>query len=297
MERGITSLRRTFSQTGYYYALYIAALCVALALCWWVAVAAVELRPLEVRDYSLRECDFKANPTGPALRILDAVYIEELDSVINSWCDSAEIARFYGSLELRSVHRDHLDLRELYESNYDLILAKPELVGSGNQAGKDGIDFELIASYPDYGSQLVSMHGTPELTAQWMAGKTLGLLDDPNSVSAYQIPRAALNRAGLGETQKIMYFRSYRQMYQALYDGRIDVIPALLSHEGPDSALRLPPGLVLEAGIPGPAWYLDGDLLAEPVHCALLSALERMARNARVDYFRDLRIVRPCNAQ
>jgi hypothetical protein len=33
-----------------------------------------------------------------------------------------------------------------------------------------------------------------------------------------------------------------------------------------------------------------------PGYCELLAALEELARNARVDYFRDLRIVHPCNA-
>ena len=262
-----------------------------------MAVWGHEIRPLEVRDYTIRHCAFTASSSGPVLRVLDAVYMEDLDGVTNTWCQAPEIAQHYGSLDLRSVHRDHLDLRELYESRYELVLAKPELMNSGGQAKKDAIGYEMIANYPDYGSQLVSLQGTPELTAAWMKGKTLGLLDDPNSVSAYQIPKAALHKSGLADVPKIVYFRSYRQLYKALFEREVDIIPAMLSDEGPDSVLRLPPGLILEARIPGPAWYIRRELLQGPVHCLLLTALQQLAEHAQLDYFRDLRIVRPCNAE
>jgi hypothetical protein len=263
-------------------------------LCWFIVVPAVEIHQLEVRDYNIHRCEFIANPGGPVLRVLDAVYTEDR-GLTNTWCHAPTIAQHYGTLELRSVHRDHLDLRELYESRYDLVLAKPELIGRIGRAGKDGIDYEPIAQYPDYGSQLVSLQGTPELSAAWMQGKTLGLLDDPNSVSAYQIPRAALQRSELADVPEIIYFRSYRQLYKALFDGQVDFIPALLSEEGPDSALQLPPGLILEETIPGPAWYMRRELLDTAVHCDLLVALEQFADSAELDYLRDLRIVAPCH--
>ncbi|MEZ5570809.1 MAG: hypothetical protein R3E64_02205 [Halioglobus sp.] len=292
----IISLRRTFSKATYYYLLYGFAFLVMLAACWQIVESGHQLRQLEVRDYSIRRCDFPSNPGGPVLRVLDAVYMEDLDLLSSTWCQTPALAEHYGSLELRSVHRDHFDLRELYDARYQLILAKPELISSGGRARKDGIGYEMIAQYPDYGSQLVSLQGTPELTAAWMKGKTLGLLDDPNSVSAYQIPKAALHRKGLADVPTIIYFRSYRQLYRALFEGEVDIIPALLSDEGVGSALKLPDGLVLEETIPGPAWYMHRDLLQAPAGCILLTALQQLARHARFDYFRDLKIVRPCNA-
>jgi hypothetical protein len=264
-------------------------------LCWLAVVSGFELQQLEVRDYNIRRCDVVANPGGPVLRVLDAIFMEDLD-LLNAWCQSPEVARHFGSLELRSVHRDHFDLRDLFESRYDLVLAKSEMISRGDHAGKDSMGYELVAQYPDYGCQLVSLQGTPELSAVWMKGKTLGLLDDPNSASAYQIPKAALHRSGLTDEPEIIYFRSHREMYKALFEGRVDIIPALLSNEGPDSALQLPPGLVLEETIPGPGWYIRQELLQETAYCDLLAAMEQLASNSRLDYLRDLSIVRPCNA-
>lgn len=296
MESGITSLRRTFSQATHLYPLYAAAFVAVLVLCGVIALSQGDLRPLPVRDYNARHCDFLSNPGGPTLRVLDAIYMEDLDAVLGAWCQSPGLARHYGALELRSVHRDHLDLRELYESRYDLLLAKPELMNRSSQTGQEGIDFEVMARYPDYGSQLVSHHGIPELTAAWMQGKVLGLLDDPNSVSAYQIPKAVLARAGLQDAPKIEYFRTYRQLYGAFFEKRIDIVPALLSSEGPDSILQLPPGLVLDDAIPGPAWYIRRELLQQPVHCDLQAAVAALAQQSGLDYFRRLTIVRPCHA-
>ena len=156
--------------------------------------------------------------------------------------------------------------------------------------------YTLIAKYPDFGSQLVSLNETPQLTQAWLSGKAMGLLDDPNSVSAYQIPQSALRRSGLFDSVDITYFRSYRQMYRALFEGRVDVIAALLSEEGPTSRLQLPPGLVLEETIPGPGWYLLSEMVGDPVHCELLDTLRELSSAAQVDFFRDLIVVRPCDA-
>lgn len=275
--------------------LYGAAFLVTLAIGLFLVVSGHELQQPALRDYDVQRCDTAVDSNGPVLRVLDAIYMEELD-LVNAWCQSPEVARHFGSLELRSVHRDQFDLRDLFESRYDLILAKSEMIRRGDLSGQGSVDYELIAQYPDYGCQLVSLKGTPELSAAWMTGKTLGLLDDPNSVSGYQIPRAALQRGGLVDEPKIIYFRSHREMYKALFDGKIDIIPALLSNEGADSALQLPPGLVLEETIPGPAWYIHRDLLQQPAHCDLLTAIEQLARHAPLDYLRELRVVRSCNA-
>lgn len=269
---------------------------VALVLCGVLAAATVELRPLAVRDYNARQCDFGGESGAPVLQVLDAIYIEDLDAVLAVWCRSPRLARHFAGLELRSVHRDRLDLRELYDSRYDLVLAKPELMNSGSPAGQDAINYEAIAHFPDYGSQLVSLHGVPELTPAWMQGKVLGLLDDPNSVSAYQIPKVALQRAGLRDEPRIQYFRTYRQLYKALFDGQVDVVPALLSSTGSDGILQLPPGLVLEDAIPGPAWYARRDLVQQAVRCDLQAAVLELAQKAQVDFFRHLTIASPCGA-
>ena len=265
--------------------LYAAAFALTLAAAWRVSVHAPRLQPLPVRDYDLQRCELAGEAGRPVLRILDAVYLEQRDS-LSPWCASAAVARHFSAVELLTEHRDSIDLRELHESRHSLVVAKPELMQSAGRAVPGGLAYVRIAEYPSYGSQLVSMQGLPQLDAAWLRGKRLGLLDDPNSVSSYQIPMAALRQAGLADVPELVYYRSYRQLYRALFNGEVDVIPALLSEEGPDSALQLPPGLVLQQTIPGPAWYLQDALYDSPARCALQGVLALAARSADPDYLR-----------
>tara|TARA_B100001540_G_scaffold299896_1_gene304829 strand:- start:1315 stop:2094 length:780 start_codon:yes stop_codon:yes gene_type:complete len=256
-------------------------------------VHAPQLRPLVSQDYDLQRCELPGEPGRPVLRILDAVYLEQPNN-LQPWCDSAAIARHFAAVEVVTEHRDSIDLRELHELRHTLVVAKPELIDSAGRSVPGGLGYAPVARYPRYGSQLVSMDGPPQLSAAWLRGKRLGLLDDPNSVSSYQIPMAALRQAGLADVPELVYYRSYRQLYRALFDGEVDVIPGLLSPEGPDSALQLPPGLVLQQTIPGPAWYLRRDLLGSAAHCAVQDTLQSLARDAELDYFRRLRLEHDC---
>jgi hypothetical protein len=290
----ITSVRRALSHARYYYLVFAAAFGLVLALAWYVAGHGLQLKPLEVRDYGLRACVFEGAAAGQPLRILDAVYIEALP-LMDTLCASAELAQRFAAVELRSVHRDHIDLRDLYDSTYQLVLAKPELLEGGVREHQGRADYVQIARYPDYGSQFISLDGIPRLTRAWMSGKILGLLDDPNSVSAYKIPKAALRNSGLSDVPNIRYFRSYRQMYRAFFAGEVDVIPALLSDEGTASSLQLPEGLVLEETLPGPAWYLERAAADGPARCAVQAALVTLAAGSPLDFFRQLSIVEPCD--
>lgn len=279
-----------------YYLMYAAAFLLVLLLCVVVSFQGFALSPLEVRDYSVHRCDFgpSSEAPAPALRVLDVVYMGEL-GVLDAWCQSKGLASYYESIEASSVHRDHFDRRALFESRYDLVLAKPELFNSVIQGGKLGIAYEMITRYPGYGSQLVSLQEKPQLTEEWLLGKKLALVDDPNSVSAYQIPISVLRERQLIDVPNIVYFRSYREMIRALLDGKVDVIATIHSTEGPGSQLQLPEGLVLAENLPGPGWFAHPELLNSPAYCAVLDALQQFSDSTGIDYFRDQKVLRPCS--
>lgn len=257
-----------------------------------LVASSFELRPLPLKDYSVRRCDM-AESNGQVLRLLDVVYLE--GSVpFAPWCESAAFAEHFGALEWRSVHRDHFNLRELHESRYDLVLAKPELVESGGAVAGAGVPYRMIAQYRAYGSQLVALSGKPELTREWLAGRRIGLLDDPNSVSAYQVPISALRERGLMDAADIIYYRSYREMYRALFARRVDAIASIRSDEGPESELQLPDGLVLAQDLPGPAWFAPDALINSAAYCTVLEGLKRFGEETQVDFFRNLQVKEPC---
>lgn len=259
-----------------------------------VLVPSFELEALPVKDYSVRRCEMLNSRATEVLRLLDVVYLEGL-VLFQSWCESPAFAAHFGALESRSVHRDHFNLRELHESRYDLVLAKPELIDGGGVVAGAGVPYRMIAQYQAYGSQLVSLEGKPVLSAEWLSGRSIGLLDDPNSVSAYQVPISALRERGLMDAAEIIYFRSYREMYRALFARRVDAIASILSDEGPESELQLPDGLVLAENLPGPAWFAPESLIGSDAYCAVIGGIAGFSEDTRVDFFRDIQVKVPCN--
>ena len=129
------SLRRTFSHARYYYLLYVMATILVLVLVWLGLRDSYAYRTLAVGDYNSYRCDMQGGSgASDTLRILDAIYVEDMN-LVGNWCQSGRLAQLVDSLEIRTVHRDQFDLRELFEAHYDLLLAKPELVsGTGPEA-------------------------------------------------------------------------------------------------------------------------------------------------------------------
>ncbi len=233
-------------------------------------------------------CELQGGDGKPALKVLDAVYLEGMH-LLEELCEGPDLGGFFGAVEIHTAHRDTLDLRELYDNAYDLVLAKPELIDRVTQVGQS---YTLVAQYPDYGSRLVSLHGIPELTRRWLQGKRLGMLDDPFSVSGYQIPKLALQRLDLGGVPAITYYPTYTQLYQALASGEVDLIASPTLFEDDDDTL--PPGLMLAERIAGPGWYLRSALLDSGSHCQLDRRLAAISRDSTLGYLHHLHIVRLC---
>ncbi len=283
---------RALSYPALYYPVFLLALVLVFLSARAVVVPSFELQPLPVNDYSVRRCAMAGADGTRVLRLLDAVYLEG-SVLFHRWCESPAFAAHFGALESRSVHRDYFNLRELHESRYDLVLAKPELIEGAVVAGA-GVPYRMIAQYRAYGSQLVALSGKPELTREWLVGRTIGLLDDPNSVSAYQVPISALRERGLMDVADITYFRSYREMYRALFAHRVDAIASIVSDEGPQSELQVPDGLVLAENLPGPAWFASRELIDSAAYCTVIEGIARFGEETRVDFFRDIRVEVPC---
>ena len=110
-----------FSNAFSYSLLYAGACLLLIALAVYLASSGYSIQQVQPRDYSLQRCELTGQGREQ-LRILDAVYIEELE-ILPYICDSAWLAAQFSEVTFRSVHRDHLDLRVVYEAHYQLLLA------------------------------------------------------------------------------------------------------------------------------------------------------------------------------
>lgn len=285
------SLKRSFSYASFYYLFYVGAFLFVATLALLVLRQSIEYKVLLVQDYDGYRCLTGLTSSGDSFRILDAVYTGDT-LLADRLCGNAVFTTTYNSVEVQREQRDAVDLRSIYELSYDLVLSKPELMERANSGDLPG--YQLIAKFPAYGSQLVALDGLPRLERSYFAGRTLGLLDDPNSISGYQIPKAALRREGLDGAIDIIYFKTHRQLFEALYAGTVDVVASIRMQHVPGDAFNLPPGLHLGEGLSGPGWYLHPDLYHTPLHCELARALESIAEDSPVPYLNQLQLVGSC---
>lgn len=287
------SLRRSFSYASYYYLLYVGAFVLVASLSWLLLRGSIQIQNLPLQDYAGYRCLSSAKDDGPTFRVLDAVYSGHT-TLIDTLCKNETLAQSYGAVEVQRVHPDNIDLRSIYELRYGLILAKPELMNRTDIL--EGRGYRLVAGYPDYGSQLIALDGVPELTREYFDGKKLGLIDDPNSISAYQIPKAVLQSHQLDKkVLNIIYFKSHRQLYEALYAGQVDVIAFMLMHSEGANSIDLPEGLQLASGLSGPGWYIHPELYHTSVHCEVAAALSSDAADSKVAYLRQMKLAGGCS--
>lgn len=272
------------------YAPYVLAFGLVLGTCLQLVHLGLSVDELPSRDYATVTCDLEPYYSNrPTLRVLDGIYFGA-GPLLDTLCGSPQLGAHFSAVEIHSVQRDTLDLRLLYDLTYELVLAKPELF---KEVTRLGGHYFPVALYPDYSGQLISLKSQPSLNPEWWRHKHLGLIDDPYSVSGYQIPKLTLQRHGLQHLPSITYYPTHRELYTALQGGLVDVIATAavaLDDTQPEYLT-----LELEDHISGPSWFLRNSLLETPVHCAVAGVLEELSRHTEPGYLRNLQIVRPCD--
>ena len=244
---------------------------------WAIASTGLQFRALPVKHYNSYGCDVSRSagtePSDDAtFRILD-VFRLDTNELADRLCDSASIGKRYARVEVTWIHRDQLDLREIINRTYQLVLAKPELLRGLTETHIS--DYIPLASYRNYAGELLSIKYAPRLSNDFLAGKRLGLIDDPNSLSGYQIPKAAFRRANIDESAfTTVFFKSHADLHRALLAGDVDVIGSYFATYFDDARAAIK-RIDLQRGLSGMQWYLHPALVDTSIHCELLRELVR----------------------
>lgn len=274
--------------------LYGLALAIGLLLAWASAQQATAINPLPQRLYNSYHCltpDSAGTQVRAPLRILDFFHLSTRP-LADSLCNNPVIAAYYSGVEIIWMHRDQVDLRKLIDQDYELLFAKPELLERIESTA--GNSYIPIVHYADYTSQLISLNSHPQLSNEYFRGKTLGLIDDPNSLSGYQIPKNALKQHQIDEsTFEIVHYKSHDQLHRALLLGDVDVIASFssLEHSAATSSKRT---LNLQERLPGPHWYVLPELLDTAIHCQFEKLLRQYSRDVGNPYIANMTLARSC---
>lgn len=275
-----------------YYTRYAAAAAAVLGVVVAGALNSVSLRAVPAVQYNTYECAAGETLDAPEFRVLAYVEAQAVKHA-DALCEHPTIRRSYSRVHVMWRHRDLNEVRIIFDQQFDLLLTKPEFV--------ERTDIDLIARYVpiavygDNTSRFISLQSQPKLTATHLSSRTLGLLDNPNSVSGHQVPRQAIRNAGIDERLlDIRYYETHGDLYAALIAGELDVIATGLAlpdhHESEQPHFILP----IQEGLKSPRWYLRPPLVDTPLHCHVVSILEEISANSDVIFEQGIEIVRDC---
>ena len=258
---------------------------------WLLAKTGIEYSALPERSYNRYQCLVDNAEAQREIKVLDSFLLNS-DDLADLVCDNTEAGRYFNQVSIFWQHRDSVDLRSLLDLEYSLFLAKPELLQRIELVDASG--YVAVASHPSYTSGLLSLGKQPELTNDYFRGKVMGLIDDPSSLSGYQIPKAAFHKNMIDESLfKVRPFKSHNLLYEALLTGEVDLIASYLPGENDPLYERLHVLSLMERLV-GPRWYLHPDLIDSAEHCILVDALKQFSKGHINPYIEKLTIIREC---
>jgi len=266
------------------------AVCIGLAAAW--PKVALDTAPLQPHLYNSWSCiTGPGATTRPSLRVLgmsrtDAGSLAEL-------CRSSAITERYREVALRWKTDDEARDATFLEMKYDILAVKPSRLRD-EETGALG-SYTEIAEYGPYECYLVGRDVAPRLDAGYFKGKRLGL-GDPLSESSRRVLLGQFLRQDVAidldslDCRGIAGHAALRDAFEA---GEIDVFSSYW--EEADSA-RFPNArrLLIKDMVKPVTWYVRSDLVDTEAHCEIVGMLESKARTSTQDYFKSLRVVRPC---
>ncbi len=251
------------------------ALAILLATIYCSAQLGINTSELPIQNYSNHLCITENNSSEKTLRILD-VFRNDTHLLADSLCQDPTIAKHYGKVEVVWLSRSGIDLRSIVNQRYQLLFIKPEYMQRIKPT--ESIGYSAISTTPPRPGRLITLTEKPELTNEYFTGKTLGLLDEPDSISSFQIPKYALKHANIDPSlYTIKYFKYHSQLHAALNNKKVDIIAS--------SGLLNPQhhSIELFSSLPPPAWFLQEKLLNTDIHCKIINGLKinQTARSKR----------------
>ncbi|WP_226663565.1 hypothetical protein [Microbulbifer aggregans] len=197
----------------------------ALGVSLWITRQQVS--PPTLSDYHTYQCNAAAasrddNDPRSTFRILTvtSMYAREVADYL---CASPVVAKYYAGIEISWKPRRYLTAEQLLNEEYDLIWSRAH-----NMRG-------LVPEFSNYYDTLLrighyqvywfSREQKPEITAPYLKGRRLGLLNDRLSHTHYLLPLESLKQAGVAiDQQELVYFDDALSLVTAFRDGSIDLI-------------------------------------------------------------------------
>ncbi|MFT2091813.1 PhnD/SsuA/transferrin family substrate-binding protein [Paraglaciecola sp. 2405UD69-4] len=214
--------------------------------------------------------------------------------LLDKLCKDKVINNQFGKIEVRWSNRDQDIIQYVGKGIAQLALVKENLMQAF--AIEQTYGYKVIGTYQNYSAYFISLKEKPEISKQYLWGKTLGLLDYPSSRSGHIIPKKILKDLGLTEQSiNITYATSHEELRSLLASGDVDIISSYWQQEDSE---RFSHNYItqIEEDVSGSKWYLKMDTDNTDLVCGAQRILLQLTQDMDSEYYNQIIVPEQCNA-
>ncbi|AFT71200.1 Putative membrane protein [Alloalcanivorax dieselolei B5] len=213
----------------------------------WMPVAPIALGPLHV--YRCQTAGGHATDTFHILTVTNY----GAQALADRLCASPTLSRQFAAVEISWQPRGQLSGGDLVEDRFDLLWNRERVLKGLLSNYQDY--YRQVQRTPRYSVYWLSNKDKPQLSADYFAGKRLGLLRDQASQSGFQSPLGQLHAAGIdAKALDIHYFIDRDSQYRAFLSGEVDLISGV--PRAGDLTIPADHRLLITDQAPSGAWFL-----------------------------------------
>ncbi len=246
------------------------ACCVLLILGLWSWLLAPRLGPATLGPYNHYQCQIPQAQAKATFKVITPIaYLAQ--ELADALCQQEILGQDYAKVEISWPTRDSLHAEQLLNGRYDLLWNRAEVLeGLVHDYGRL---YSEIVKLPRYSVYFISRAEPPRLSTDYFASHRLGLLQDQQSYSGYQLAMVALMQAGIQPGPELLRFYPDRAaQLSALDKGDVDVISGL-PFDADGKAISAEHLLLIANQVSSGGWFLHKSLLKPQIRCHVLTAL------------------------
>ncbi|MEH6710678.1 MAG: PhnD/SsuA/transferrin family substrate-binding protein [Paraglaciecola polaris] len=209
--------------------------------------------------------------------------------LLSALCSNQTLNRQYGKVTVQWSHNEQEIIQYVGKGIADLALVKENVMLAF--AAQTTYRYQTVAQYQDYSAYLISLKEKPELSKQYLWGKSLGLLDYPSSRSGHIVPKGLLNDLGISEANMdIIYVNSHEALRDLLAAGKVDIISSFWKDIDDQrfSANYITP---IKTKVSGSKWYLKMETQNTDLICEIQKTLLQLSSKTQSDYYSQLQLI------
>ena len=209
--------------------------------------------------------------------------------LLSALCSNQTLNRQYGKVTVQWSHNEQEIIQYVGKGIADLALVKENVMLAF--AAQTTYRYQTVAQYQDYSAYLISLKEKPELSKQYLWGKSLGLLDYPSSRSGHIVPKGLLNDLGISEANMdIICVNSHEALRDLLAAGKVDIISSFWKDIDDQrfSANYITP---IKTKVSGSKWYLKMETQNTDLICEIQKTLLQLSSKTQSDYYSQLQLI------